>query len=74
MAANLPKPNLLKLLSPAELAEYLDVPLRTVYVWRSVGTGPQGIRVGKHVRYRPADVDRWLDQQADQRVQRGPSR
>jgi excisionase family DNA binding protein len=71
MGASQPNP---KLLSPAELAEYLDVPLRTVYVWRSVGTGPRGIRVGKHVRYRPADVDRWLDQQADQRGQRESSR
>lgn len=49
------------LLSPAALAELLDVPLGSVYRWRSRGEGPPGIRVGKHVRYRPADVAAWLD-------------
>ncbi len=53
-----------RLLSPAEVAAYLGVPLKSVYAWRSVGTGPRGIRVGRHVRFRPADVEAWLDQQA----------
>jgi excisionase family DNA binding protein len=56
------------LLSPATLAAYLDVPVKTIYVWRTNGTGPRGIRVGKHVRYRQADVDAWLDRQADTRA------
>lgn len=59
--SNLP----LALLSPADVAAYLNVPVKTVYVWRSNGTGPKGIRVGKHVRYRQGDVDSWLDDQAD---------
>jgi excisionase family DNA binding protein len=53
--------------SPAELAAHLNVPIKTIYVWRTNGTGPRGIRVGKHVRYRQADVDAWLDRQADTR-------
>ena len=53
-----------QLLSPAEVAAYLGVPIKSVYAWRSAGTGPRGIRVGRHVRFRPADVEAWLDQQA----------
>lgn len=50
-----------KLLSVEELAELLGVPRATLYRWRYVGSGPPGITVGRHVRYRPADVERWLD-------------
>ena len=46
-----------------ETASYLQVPPATLYAWRQKGTGPPGIRVGKYVRYRPADVDTWLDAQ-----------
>jgi excisionase family DNA binding protein len=49
-----------KLLSPLDLAEYLDVPRSTVYEWNYKRSGPPAIRVGKHVRYRQADVERWL--------------
>ena len=55
------------LLSPADLASYLAVPLATVYAWRSRQEGPRGIRVGRHVRYRLADVERWLDNQRERR-------
>ena len=47
---------------PEWLAKYLGVPLATVYRMNSNGTGPRRIRVGKHVRYRRADVDAWLDE------------
>jgi excisionase family DNA binding protein len=52
------------LMTPADLAQYLAIPLPTVYQWRTKGDGPLGFRVGRHVRYRRADVDRWLDEQA----------
>jgi excisionase family DNA binding protein len=55
------------LLSPTDLAAYLAVPLATVYRWRSRRKGPCGIRVGRHVRYRIADVERWLDDQRERR-------
>jgi excisionase family DNA binding protein len=51
-------------LSPEGLAEALNVPLTTVYRWRHFGTGPVGLRIGKHVRYNRTDVDRWLAEQA----------
>ena len=52
------------LIGPEELAEYLGIPLPSVYAMNSRGTGPRRIKVGKHVRYRKADVDRWLDERA----------
>lgn len=55
------------LLTVEELAEYLHVPLRTVYGWRSRGCGPPGIRVGRHIRYRGSAVDQWLDTKTDTR-------
>ena len=53
------------LLSPAELSAYLGIPLATIYRWRSQRNGPSGIRVGRHVRYRVADIEAWLEQQRD---------
>lgn len=49
------------LLTPSQLAAYLGVPLATVYQWRSVGTGPQGFRVGRHTRYRREDIEAWIE-------------
>nr|WP_202416445.1 helix-turn-helix domain-containing protein [Pseudonocardia sp. SID8383] len=44
-----------------DLADYLGVPVQTVYQWRKKDYGPRGVKVGKHVRFRPAEVERWLD-------------
>ncbi|MDQ0380279.1 helix-turn-helix transcriptional regulator [Amycolatopsis thermophila] len=52
-----------KLLSIEDLADYLGVPKGTLYQWRTKGYGPQGRRIGKYVRYRPEDVDAWVEQQ-----------
>lgn len=52
------------LLGPRELAEYLGVPVATIYRWNHLRNGPRAIRVGRHVRYRVADVESWLDAQA----------
>lgn len=46
--------------SPIDLAEYLGVPIATLYAWRYQGTGPAAYRVGRHVRYDKRDVDAWL--------------
>jgi len=46
-----------KLLTTADVAEHYGVSARTVEDWRHKGTGPAFIRVGKHVRYRPEDLD-----------------
>lgn len=52
-----------RLWSVADLAEYLGVPIMTVYHWRSSGYGPKGTKIGRYVRYRPADIESWLDEQ-----------
>lgn len=47
-----------------QVAEHLGVPVRTLYDWKLRGIGPQAIRVGKYLRYRWEDIERWLDEQA----------
>lgn len=54
-----------RLLSPRQLADYLNVPLATLYAWRYHGEGPPGFRVGKHVRYRWTDVQVWVQGQLE---------
>jgi excisionase family DNA binding protein len=44
-----------------EVADYLRVPVQTLYSWRARRAGPPARRVGKYLRYRPDDVTRWLD-------------
>jgi excisionase family DNA binding protein len=46
-----------------EVADYLGVPVMTIYHWRQTGYGPKGTRVGRYVRYRPQDVHDWFDAQ-----------
>jgi len=53
------------LLSTQELAEYFDVPLKTIYAWRYRGLGPRGFRVGRHLRFRWSDVQGWVSEQLD---------
>ncbi|MEV5568689.1 helix-turn-helix domain-containing protein [Spirillospora sp. NPDC052269] len=52
-----------RLWSVEEVAHFLHVPLQTVYGWRQKNKGPRGRRIGKHIRYRPADVLAWLEEQ-----------
>jgi excisionase family DNA binding protein len=51
------------LLTPTEVAKELGLPARTVEQWRYRNLGPRYVKVGRHVRYRPADIDAWIEQQ-----------
>lgn len=51
------------LLSAQELADFLDVPIATIYAWRYHRQGPVGFRVGRHLRYRWIDVEDWIADQ-----------
>lgn len=55
-----------RLLSAQEVAEYLGVPLATIYTWRHRSQGPPGLRVGRHLRYRRRDLDAWIELQLEE--------
>lgn len=56
-------PDRRRLATAEELAEYCGVPVSTVYQWSSRGGGPKLIKVGRHLRARWDDVEKWLDAQ-----------
>lgn len=56
-----------QLMTTQDVADYLDVPVSTIYQWRTRGIGPRAARVGRHLRWRRSDVDSWLDQQLNAR-------
>ena len=47
-----------------DTSAFLGVPVGTLYQWRTRKQGPRAYRVGRHLRYDPADVRQWLDDQA----------
>jgi len=55
-----------RLWTAKDLADYLTVPLATLYQWRYQGIGPTAYRVGRYLRYEPAAIQTWLEQQAQQ--------
>jgi excisionase family DNA binding protein len=60
-------PGLDPLLTVEDLAEYLGVPIATIYDWRVDGKGPCGIRVGRHVKFTARDVRAWIDAHRESR-------
>ncbi len=53
------------LLTPAEVADHLQVPLSTLAYWRKSGAGPRTIHVGRRLRYTRADLQEWIDRCGD---------
>ncbi len=51
-----------------DVAAFLQVPVQTLYSWRSRRSGPPARKVGKYLRYRPDDVVRWLDELSEGHV------
>jgi hypothetical protein len=49
------------LITTDELAAFLSLPVKTLRDWRYTGVGPRALRVGRHLRYEPAEVRRWLE-------------
>jgi excisionase family DNA binding protein len=52
-----------ELLTLREAAERLRISPQTLMNWRSKGKGPKSAKFGGGVRYRPEDIDTWIDQQ-----------
>jgi excisionase family DNA binding protein len=48
-----------RLATCAEVAAYFNVPTATLTMWAHKGTGPQYRIIGRHARYRWADVEAW---------------
>ncbi len=55
-----------RLLTVEDLAEYLGVPVATLYAWRYRNVGPPGFRVGRHLRFRWSDVEHWIQDRVTQ--------
>lgn len=49
------------LLNINELAEYLGVPVSTIYDWRTNGKGPRAYRFGKRIMFGVTDIHAWMD-------------
>ncbi len=52
-------------LSPQELADWLGVPVKSVYRWNQHNTGPRPTRIGKHVRYSRQAIAAWVAEQGE---------
>lgn len=50
-----------RLQTESDVAEILNVSVRTLQQWRVSGFGPRFIKVGRAVRYRLSDVQDWID-------------
>ena len=48
------------LLSIEMLADYVGVPVVTIYRWRTEGKGPRALRIGRHLKFALSDVQAWL--------------
>jgi len=47
--------------SVQDVSAYLQVPVHTLYAWRSQGGGPPARKIGKYLRYVPDDVVMWVE-------------
>jgi len=56
-------------LTNGDVAERYGVSIDTVRKWRHEGTGPHGVRFGRHVRYSLAVVEAWEQERAARQLQ-----
>lgn len=52
----------LELLTDKQLSEATGVPVSTLRWWRNQGQGPPYHKLGRTIRYRLVDVERWLEE------------
>ena len=62
MGMNTAELGLEPLIGVDELAEYLCVPVQTIYDWRLSGRAPRTFKLGKHLRFAFSDVQQWLEE------------
>ena len=51
----------MELRNETAVAKQLDCEVKTLQAWRCRGVGPPFIRVGRLVRYRPQDIEAWIE-------------
>jgi len=44
------------MLTAGDVANFLGVPINTLYAWRGAGDGPKAHRFGKHLRFHRDDL------------------
>jgi excisionase family DNA binding protein len=54
-----------RLWSVQDVADYLGIPVKTLYNWRCRGIGPRARRVGRYLRFEEHDVRAWFTAQSD---------
>lgn len=55
------QPEQKKLLTESEAAQFLTVSVAALRAWRFRGKGPLYLKLGAAVRYRPVDLQQYLD-------------
>jgi excisionase family DNA binding protein len=56
-----------RLWTEQETADYLSIHVDTLRRMRRAGTGPPSVMVGTKPRYRPSEVEAWLDRRPEER-------
>ena len=56
-----------RLLKPREAAAYLGSSVSALSQYRALGIGPLYFKIGKMVRYRISDIDKWLEEKRNDR-------
>ena len=60
----MPEDSNTKVLTTPPAAAYMGLKPSTLEAWRVRGGGPVFLKLGKAVRYRQSDLDRFLDEQS----------
>ncbi len=61
-------PELARLMSHVEAATYLNIPPETLHQWNYRGVGPRSYKIGKHRKYRLAELDAFIETRASSPV------
>lgn len=57
-----------RLINEHEVAASCSISVLTLRKWRCQKRGPEFVKIGSLVRYRPEAVDEWIAQQAEHRM------
>lgn len=52
------------LLTPEQVAAWLQVRVELLYKWRYSRCGPPSLKIGRYLRYRAPDVAGWIEEQS----------